>query len=101
MIKAYVRFSTDGQTLGAQQEALRKAGATQVFAEKQSGVKTDHAALARCLVSLEPGDTVVVTKLDRLQDRRETCSIPSTLLRRLGRASDHWVILGRRARRLS
>ena len=66
MIKGYARVSTDGQTLEAQQEALREAGAAQVFGEKQSGVKTDRAALARCLASLEAGDTLLVTKLDRL-----------------------------------
>ena len=66
MIKGYARVSTDGQTLEAQQEALRAAGATQVYSEKQSGMKTGRAALARCLASLEAGDTVVVTKLDRL-----------------------------------
>jgi DNA invertase Pin-like site-specific DNA recombinase len=65
MIKGYARVSTDGQTLEAQQEALRAAGATQ-FSEKQSGIKTDRAALARCLASLTPGDVVLVTKLDRL-----------------------------------
>ena len=56
MIKGYARVSTEGQTLDAQQAALREAGATQVFAEKQSGIKTG-AALARCLGSLEAGDT--------------------------------------------
>jgi predicted site-specific integrase-resolvase len=66
MIKGYARVSTDGQTLEAQQQALQEAGATRVFAEKQSGIKTDRAALARCLASLEPGDTLLVTKLDRL-----------------------------------
>jgi DNA invertase Pin-like site-specific DNA recombinase len=39
MIKGYARVSTDGQTLEAQQEALRQDGATLVFAEQQSGVK--------------------------------------------------------------
>ena len=59
-------FPTDGQSLEAQHSALQAAGAERVFAEKQSGVKTDRAALARCMRSLEPGDTLVVTKLDRL-----------------------------------
>ena len=38
-------------------------GSEQVFAEKQSGIKTDRAALARCLRSLAPGDVLLVTKL--------------------------------------
>src|SRR5258708_1543167 len=66
MIKGYARVSTDGQDLATQHELLKAAGATLVYAEKQSGIKTDRAALARCMRSLEPGDTVVVTKLDRL-----------------------------------
>jgi DNA invertase Pin-like site-specific DNA recombinase len=76
-VKGYARVSTDGQTLEAQQEALRTAGAMQVFAEKQSGIKTDRAALARCLASLEPGDTLLVTKLDRLA--RSTRDLLNTL----------------------
>jgi DNA invertase Pin-like site-specific DNA recombinase len=60
-IKGYARVSTDGQTLQAQQEALHEAGATQVFSEKQSGAKTDRAALARLVGMLEPGDVVAVT----------------------------------------
>jgi DNA invertase Pin-like site-specific DNA recombinase len=77
MIKGYARVSTDGQDLATQYELLREAGATQVFAEKQSGIKTDRAGLARCLASLEPGDVVVVTKLDRLA--RSTRDLLNTL----------------------
>jgi DNA invertase Pin-like site-specific DNA recombinase len=77
MIKGYARVSTDGQDLATQHELLRAAGATQVFAEKQSGMKTDRAALARCLASLEPGDTLLVTKLDRLA--RSTRDLLNTL----------------------
>jgi DNA invertase Pin-like site-specific DNA recombinase len=67
----------DGQTLDAQQAALREAGAERVFAETASGAKTDRAALARCLASLEAGDTLLVTKLDRLA--RSTRDLLNTL----------------------
>jgi DNA invertase Pin-like site-specific DNA recombinase len=47
MIKGYARVSTDGQTLEAQHEALRAAGAVLVFAEKQSGVKGSSGQMYR------------------------------------------------------
>jgi len=65
MIVGYARVSTDGQTLDAQQTALREAGAERLLAETASGAKTDRAELARCLACLAPGDTLLVTKLDR------------------------------------
>jgi hypothetical protein len=77
MIVGYARVSTDGQTLDARQTALKEAGATRVFSEKQSGAKTDRAALARCIASLEAGDTVLVTKLNRLA--RSTRDLLNTL----------------------
>jgi DNA invertase Pin-like site-specific DNA recombinase len=76
-IVGYARVSTDGQTLDARQAALTEAGAERAFAEKQSGAKTDRAALARCLASLQAGDTLLVTKLDRLA--RSTRDLLNTL----------------------
>ena len=69
MIKGYARVSTDGQDLATQHELLKVAGAELVYSEKQSVVKTGRAALARCMRSLEPGDTVIVTKLSSLKSQ--------------------------------
>jgi DNA invertase Pin-like site-specific DNA recombinase len=66
MMYGYARVSTDGQTLDAQQAALKAARAEKVFSEKQSGAKTDRAALAKVLAVLETGDVLLVTRLDRL-----------------------------------
>ena len=66
MIVGYARVSTDGQTLDAQQAALREAGAEQIFSEKISGAVTERKALARAIAALGPGDILLVTRLDRL-----------------------------------
>ncbi|HXW48045.1 MAG TPA: recombinase family protein [Xanthobacteraceae bacterium] len=73
----YARVSSDGQTLDAQLASLKAAGAGQVFAEKQSGAKTDRAALTRCMASLGQGDILLVAKLDRLA--RSTRDLLNTL----------------------
>jgi DNA invertase Pin-like site-specific DNA recombinase len=65
-IFGYARVSTDGQTLDAQVSALKAAGAMRVFRETASGVKTDRRELARAIKSLGEGDTLMVTRLDRL-----------------------------------
>jgi DNA invertase Pin-like site-specific DNA recombinase len=77
MIVGYARVSTDGQTLDAQQAALRDAGVEQIYSEKISGVVTDRKALARAIASLGSGDTLVVCKLDRLA--RSTRDLLNTL----------------------
>src|SRR6516162_8648468 len=66
MIIGYARVSTDGQTLDAQQSALRNAGAEKIFAEKISGAVTDRKALAKAIATLSSGDVLLVTRLDRL-----------------------------------
>lgn len=66
MIYGYARVSTDGQTLDAQREALTAAGSTKIYQEKVSGAAIDRRELGRLLASLEAGDTLLVTRLDRL-----------------------------------
>ena len=66
MIVGYARVSTDGQTLDAQQAALKVAGADKVYAETISGAVTDRKQLRRAIEALAQGDVLVVTKLDRL-----------------------------------
>src|SRR3954451_10472983 len=65
-IYGYARVSTDGQTLDAQIAQLKAAGAEKVFQERVSGARIDRPQLARLLRALEPGDRVLVTRLDRL-----------------------------------
>jgi len=66
MIYGYARVSTIGQTLEAQIEALKAAGADRIFQEKISGARADRPELARALKALSPGDTLLITRLDRL-----------------------------------
>ena len=62
----YARVSTIGQNLESQLSALNDAGAVKIFAEKESGVKTDRKELERAIATLDKGDTLLVTRLDRL-----------------------------------
>jgi DNA invertase Pin-like site-specific DNA recombinase len=62
----YARVSTNGQDFALQQEALRATGCERVYAEKMSGARSDRPQLVRMLKALEPGDTIIVTRLDRL-----------------------------------
>lgn len=80
MIYGYARVSTDGQTLDAQREALTSAGAEKVFAETASGAQTSRLQLAKVLASLQEGDTLIVTRLDRLaRSTRDLLNILATI----------------------
>ena len=63
----YARVSTAKQDYDLQVEALKAAGCERIFSEKASGKSTDgRREFNRLMKALNPGDVVVVTKLDRL-----------------------------------
>lgn len=65
-IIGYARASTEDQKLDAQIEQLKDAQCTRIYQEKVSGVKVARQELAAMLDYVREGDTVVVTKLDRI-----------------------------------
>src|SRR5262245_46450406 len=62
----YARVSSTGQDLAVQLEKLEEAGCEKIFKEKRSGVDAGRPELKRCLEYLRDGDTLLVTKIDRL-----------------------------------
>lgn len=62
----YARVSTSGQALEAQVAELAAAGCARILQEKASGAVAERDELGRVLAMLEGGDTLVVTRLDRL-----------------------------------
>jgi DNA invertase Pin-like site-specific DNA recombinase len=63
----YARVSTTDQDPTIQIEALKAAGCDVVRSEQVSGIKrTGRDELATLLMFLRPGDTLVVTRIDRL-----------------------------------
>ncbi len=71
MIYGYARVSTkgqakDGNSLEAQEKALRDAGAMEIYTDAFTGTKTHRPELDKLLSVMSDGDTMVVTKLDRI-----------------------------------
>lgn len=64
----YARVSTADQSLDGQLDALAQAGVKtrNIFKEKLSGKNAERPQLKECLEALEPGDVLIVAKLDRL-----------------------------------
>jgi DNA invertase Pin-like site-specific DNA recombinase len=65
-IFGYARVSTDGQSVDAQVKQLCAAGAAKIFRETASGTRTDRLELAKALKAIGDGDTLLVTRVDRL-----------------------------------
>jgi DNA invertase Pin-like site-specific DNA recombinase len=82
-IYGYARVSTNGQDLASQEAELIATGCAQVFKEKVSGAKTDRAELVKVLRRLEPGDVLIVTRLDRLaRSTRDLLNILASIAER-------------------
>ena len=62
----YARVSTSDQNLESQIDLLKKEGCEKIYSEKESGGRKNRPELLLCLENLREGDTLVVTKLDRL-----------------------------------
>lgn len=59
-------MSTQGQDLEVQLQQLENEGCDSIYSEKFTGTKADRPQLKAVLDLLQEGDTLVVTKLDRL-----------------------------------
>ncbi len=71
MIYGYMRVSTnaqarDGNSLECQEQELKEAGAETIFSDVFSGAKNHRPELDRLLKIIQPGDTLIITKLDRI-----------------------------------
>jgi DNA invertase Pin-like site-specific DNA recombinase len=63
----YARVSSKTQDYSAQVDALKAAGCERIFSEKRSGKSaTDRPEFNKLMRTLMPGDTILVSKLDRL-----------------------------------
>jgi DNA invertase Pin-like site-specific DNA recombinase len=71
MIYGYARVSTkgqarDGNSLESQYQTLIEAGAEKIFSDAFTGTKKHRPELDKLLQTIQSGDTLIVTKLDRI-----------------------------------
>jgi DNA invertase Pin-like site-specific DNA recombinase len=77
----YARVSSRGQSLDIQRNRL--SFCDKIFEEKRSGVREERPELRSCLDYLREGDTLVITKLDRLaRSTLHLCQIVDQLQRK-------------------
>ena len=62
----YARVSSTGQSLEVQLDKLNLAGCDKIYHEKQSGKTAERPEFQKCMNYLREGDTLVITRLDRL-----------------------------------
>jgi len=80
----YCRVSTTEQNMAAQLELLNKAGCHEIFKEKVSGSNADRPELKKLLAYIRKGDTVTVTKLDRLaRSTKDLLTIAETIKKKV------------------
>lgn len=62
----YARVSSTGQSLEVQLDKLNQVGCDKIYHEKQSGKTASRPEFQKCMNYLREGDTLVITRLDRL-----------------------------------
>ena len=65
-IIGYSRVSTTDQNPEAQNDALKTSGAERIFSDVYTGTKSSRPEFDKAIEYLRSGDTLVVTRLDRL-----------------------------------
>ena len=77
----YARVSSVGQSLDVQLEKLQQCD--KVFQEKLSGTSSKRPRLKACLEYVREGDTLIITRLDRLaRSTLDLCQIAAELERK-------------------
>lgn len=71
MIYGYARVSSktqaiNGNSLEAQSKLLQENGATIIYHDVYTGTTTDRPELDKLIQTIQSGDTLIVTKLDRI-----------------------------------
>lgn len=71
MIYGYARVSTktqakDGNSLEVQEDVLRDAGASEIYKDAFTGTVIERPEFDKLMAKIEDGDTLMVTKLDRI-----------------------------------
>lgn len=84
MIVGYARVSTVGQSLESQLEQLGNAGCEKIFQEKRSGKNSDREQFQIMMDFVREGDTIIVTKLDRLARSMRDFTVHADALRGKG-----------------
>lgn len=88
MIYGYARVSTKGQdrygnSLEAQEKLLKEAGADRILCESFTGTRKNRPKLNELMAMVREGDTVVMTKLDRMaRSTRDGLEIIDEFLRK-------------------
>lgn len=62
----YARVSSTGQSLEVQLEKLNQLKCDRIYQEKRSGRTADRPEFQSCMNYLREGDTLIITRLDRL-----------------------------------
>lgn len=79
----YSRVSTTDQNPESQNDSLIAAGATRIFSDVFTGTKSSRPEFDKALEYLRSGDTLVVTRLDRLgRSAKDLLSISEQLRER-------------------